>query len=80
MPDLSEQSWIDFSASAAWLQAEASRIHREYLNRWIGVYKGRIEADADSFDGVMEILAAKDISAAETLIRFIGQKEMTLVL
>jgi hypothetical protein len=80
MPDLSEKAWIDFSASAAWLQAETERIHREYLNKWIGVYKSRVEADADSFDGVMEVLAAKNISAAETLIRFIGQKELTLVL
>lgn len=80
MPTLTEQSWRDFSANTALLEKDSTAIHSRYLNKWIGIYKGHIEAVADSFDGVADILASKDIPAAHTLVRFIGQKEMTLIL
>jgi hypothetical protein len=80
MPTLPEQAWRDFSANAACLEADSAGIHTRYLNKWIGIYKGQIEAVADTFDGVADVLSSKHIPAAETLVRFIGQKEMTLIL
>jgi hypothetical protein len=80
MATLGAQAWSDFSASAAWLEAASAEIQARYLNKWIGVYKSQIEAVADTFDGVDGILAAKNIPSGHALVRFIGQKEMTLIL
>jgi hypothetical protein len=80
MSTLSEQAWRDFSASTALLRSESASIHERYLNKWIGIYKGQIEASGDTFDLVIEGLVDKNISTADSLIRFIGQKEMTLIL
>jgi len=55
-------------------------IHRRYLNKWIGIYKGDIQAVAESFDGVIAALTTQQIPTSESLVRFIGQNEMTLIL
>ena len=80
MPAVSEQAWRDFSANATSLEVARESIHAQYLNKWIGVYKGQIEAVADSFAGVTEISITKHIPTTDSLVRFIGQKEMTLIL
>jgi len=80
MLNISEQAWRDFSANTARLEAERAEIHARYQNKWIGLYKGQIEAAADTFDGIDAILASKNIPTGDTLVRFIGQKEMTLIL
>jgi hypothetical protein len=80
MAAISEQAWRDFSANTASLEADSASIHSKYLNKWIGLYKGEIVAVADSFDDVDAILARTDVPIGDTLIRFIGQKEMTLIL
>ena len=80
MAAVSAQAWRDFSANTACLETDSAEIRSRYLNKWIGIYKGQIEAVADTFDGVDAILAAKNIPAGDTLVRFIGQKEMTLIL
>jgi hypothetical protein len=80
MPNRSQQAWLDFSASTACLEADSAAIHSRYLNQWVGIYKGKVEAAADTFDGVDAILASKNIPTGDTLVRFIGQKEMTLIL
>jgi hypothetical protein len=70
----------NFSASVQKLASDSEHIHKVYQNKWIGIYRGNVEAVADSFDAVTAALAAKRIPGAETLVRFIGQKEMTLIL
>lgn len=80
MPNLSEQAWRDFSANAACLEADSAGIHSQYLNKWIGIYKGEVVAVGDTFDEVTHLLESKHIPTTDTLIRFIGQKEMTLIL
>ena len=80
MTNPSPQAWRDFSANTACLEKDSADIHTRYLNKWIGIYKGQIEAVADTFDGAIELLSRKNIPTAEALVRFIGQKEMTLIL
>ncbi len=80
MADLSAKAWQDFSASADLLERDGVAIHDRYLNKWVGIYKGSIEAVAESFDDVTAALISKHISPSESLVRFIGQKEMTLIL
>jgi hypothetical protein len=80
MSAISEQAWRDFSANTACLETDSAEIHSRYTNKWIAIYRGQIEAVADSFDGVDAILSAKMIPSENTLVRFIGQKEMTLIL
>jgi hypothetical protein len=80
MPTLPEQAWRDFLANAIRLETDREGIHSRYLNKWIGLYKGEIEAVADTFDGVDALLASKNIPTGDALVRFIGQKEMTLIL
>lgn len=80
MSDVTAQAWRDFSASAARLELDSASIHERYPNKWVGLYKGNIEAVADTFEGVTALLAGKHIPTADSLVRFIGQKEMTLIL
>ena len=80
MSDISAQAWRDFSASAARLENDSAEIHGRYLNKWVGIYKGNIEAAADTFDHVTALLTSKNIPISDCLVRFIGQKEMTLIL
>lgn len=80
MPNVSEQAWRDFSANAACLEADSAGIHTRYLDKWIGIYKGEVVAVGNAFDDVTRELESKHIPTTETLIRFIGQKEMTLIL
>lgn len=76
----SQQAWRDFSANSACLEARSADIHSRYQNKWIGIYKGQIESVADSFDEAAAELTNKNIPLSEALVRFIGQKEMTLIL
>jgi hypothetical protein len=80
MSIVSEQAWREFSANTACLEADSASIHAKYLNKWIGLYKGEIVAVADSFDDVDAILTGKGVPTGDALVRFIGQKEMTLIL
>ena len=80
MSEITAQEWRDFSANTSVLEQQNAEIHSRYLNKWIGLYKGRIEAVADTFDGVETILSNKQIPFQDSLVRFIGQKEMTLIL
>ena len=80
MSDISAQAWRDFSASAARLEKDSEGIHAQYLNKWIGIYKGNIEAVAETFEDVTALLTSKHIPTGDSLVRFIGQKEMTLIL
>jgi hypothetical protein len=80
MANLSEKAWRDFSANTALFQSERAAIHERYRNKWIGIYKGNIEASGDTFDSVIATLSTKNISTADSLIRFIGEKEITLIL
>jgi hypothetical protein len=80
MADPSPKAWKNFSDSAALLERESEMIHSRYLNKWIGIYKGDIQAVAESFDGVIAALTTQQIPTSESLVRFIGQNEMTLIL
>jgi hypothetical protein len=80
MTALSAQAWRDFSANTARLETDSAAIHARFRDKWIGIYKGQVEAVSDTFDGVDAILAAKNIPAGDALVRFIGHKEMTLIL
>jgi hypothetical protein len=80
MANSSSKAWKEFSESAALLERDSETIHDRYRDKWIGIYKGHIEAVADTFDSAIKELARKRIPTTESLVRFIGQKEMTLIL
>jgi hypothetical protein len=65
-----------FSASAAAISGSLD----QYKEKWVGVYNGQIEAVADSFDQLTAAIQTKHIPANETLIKYVGLKEMTLIL
>jgi hypothetical protein len=80
MADPSTRAWEDFASSAALLERDSETIHNRYKDKWIGIYKGQIEAVADSFDAAVKELATKNIPTSQSLVRFIGQNELTLIL
>jgi ribosomal protein L22 len=65
-----------YSANSAVLSHDTE----QYKEKWVGVYRGRVAVVADSFEGVTSELQAKNIKPNEALIRFVGAKEMTLIL
>ena len=74
------QSWRDFSASTKTLAENNVEFHKKYSNKWIALYKGKVEIVADSFDELMVELAARKMPSNQALVRFVGEKEMTLIL
>ena len=76
----SAKAWQSFSDSAALLEREAKMIHEKYLNKWIGIYAGQVQVSGESFEDVVSELNKKEIPVSESLVRFIGQEEPTLIL
>lgn len=70
----------EFSTSVNRLIEDDEKLHEQYRDKWIAIYKGNIEAVSDTFEGVTADLVGKDIPTADALVRFMGQKEMTLIL
>lgn len=76
----SAKAWQGFSDSATLLEREAKLIHTKYVNKWIGIYAGEVQASGESFEDVIAALGQKKIPVTESLVRFIGQEEPTLIL
>lgn len=74
-----ERGFRDFSASARRLATTRSK-SEAYKDQWVAVYKGRIEAVAKSLPELNCQIQEKQIPASETLVRFLGRQEMTLIL
>ena len=74
------QSWRDFAASARSLADNSVEFHEKYANKWVALYKGKVEVVGDSFDEIMSELRVRKIPSNKALVRFVGEKEMTLIL
>ena len=69
-----------FAASAQVFSSDRKSLIDKFENKWVAVYRERVEAVADSLDDVMRQIAAKGIPAGEAAIRFVDRGERTLIL
>ena len=70
----------EFSRSAEVFSSNRPRLIDKYENKWIGVYKGKVEAVADSLEDLTRQIDAKDIPSTETIVRHIDREERTFIL
>src|SRR6266567_8004108 len=75
-----ERSLRDFSASAQLFSSDMPRMIDQFESKWIGVFKGRIEAVADTLDDVAAQIESKSIPIEETIVRFVDREEKPLIL
>ena len=75
-----DRAFKGFSESARLFSSDQPRLIDEYENKWIGVYKGRVEAVADTLKALTQKIGSKNIPMSETMVRRIDREEKTLIL
>lgn len=68
-----------FSASTHFL-TKAARMRGTYDDKWIAIHNGQVKAVADTLDELTEKVEKLHIPSGETLMRYVGKQEMTLIL
>jgi hypothetical protein len=76
----SSKAWANFLASVTLLETCIESIRSHHTNKWVGIYKGEVEVVADSFEDVISELTKKKMPPSESIVRFMGQCEPTLIL
>jgi hypothetical protein len=74
-----QKKFREFSASTHYL-SKAARMRGTYDNKWIAIYNGQVKAVADTLDELTDKVEKLDIPSGETLMRYVGEQEMTLIL
>ena len=69
-----------FSVSAQVFSCNRQALIDQYENKWIAVYRGQVEAVADSLEGVTREIEAKGIPPGETVVRHVDREEKTFIL
>ena len=70
----------EFTKSAALLSRIHPRLIEQYPSQWIGAYLGKIEANADSLDELIEQLKRKGIRPGDIVIKFISEERRIWIL
>lgn len=70
----------EFTDSAQLFSSGNPQLIDKYENKWIGVFKGRVEAVANTLQEVEEKIARKHIPVHDSIIRHIDRNEKTLIL
>ena len=70
----------EYSNSAEILSADQPRLINEYPMRWVGVYQGKVSADADNLPSLMQKLEERGVPPGDAIIRFIERNQRTLIL
>ena len=51
-----------------------------YPDKWVGVWRGEVQAAEDDLDSLLNVLEKKDVPRSETAIRFMETEPATLIL
>lgn len=69
-----------FSKSAQLLSDERENLLGEYHQKWVCIYQGDVAAHAETLDGLMDELDLLEISASNSVIRFIDKNQIKMIL
>ena len=69
-----------FSDAARVLSSDHPRLIDEHPLQWVGVYRGRVAASAQTFISLVRQLEEGGIPPKNVIIRFINTNERTLIL
>jgi hypothetical protein len=69
-----------FSQSAQILSSSEPRMTDQYKNKWVGVYRGKIEAVGSSLEELTHQIQSKHIPLGEAIITHIGKEEKVFIL
>jgi len=63
-----------------WLQTNFEKVQKEHPNKFVAVSRGRVIVAGDSADDVVKKAEEKGVDSATTLIEFIPEKGLILIL
>jgi hypothetical protein len=69
-----------FSTAARLLSSDHPRLINKYPQRWVGVYGGKVAANAKTLSMLLSRLKDKGIPPSDTIIRFIDRNPRTFIL
>jgi len=70
----------EFSDAAKVLSSDHPRMIDAYPLQWVGVYRGRVAASAQTLSSLMNQLENEGIPPEKAIVRFIDKNERTLIL
>ena len=70
----------DFTKSTRMVASNRQRLIEEYESQWIGAYRGKIVANADTMDELYEKLKEKGIPPEDTFVDFMTKEKRMLLL
>ena len=69
-----------FRKDAKVLSSQRTKFAEKYPNRWVAVYGGKVQADADSLDHLLARLDALKIPRGKAVIRHMNQNMRRMIL
>ena len=69
-----------FKESAAVLSSDGARLMERYPDQWVAVHDGKVQANADSLDAVLQRLDFLGIPRSGTIVRLIETNPPTMIL
>jgi hypothetical protein len=75
-----DQELQEFRNSALLFSKERPRLIDEYPRKWVGVFKGSVQADADTLRDLLRKLDEKKIPRSSVVVRYIDKTIRTMVL
>ena len=69
-----------FRKDAKMLSSKRINFAEKYPNRWVAIYGGKVQADADSLDHLLARLDALNIPRGKAVIRHMNQSKRRMIL
>ncbi len=79
-PAKAEEAMIAFSKTAQYVYSNWSQLVDSYNDKWIAVYDEKVQASAETLEGVIEAIDAINVPRSETIVRFVTTRPMNLIL
>lgn len=70
----------EFSASAQLLSDQREKLVDKHLLEWVCVHRGKVSASSKSLDALMREMKEQGIPANNAIVRFIDDKQKTLII
>ena len=62
------------------LSSRRAHLIGRYENRWVAVYDGKVQADAESYEALLEEVKKTPYSVADMIIRYITRDVVKMIL
>jgi hypothetical protein len=63
-----------------WLQSNFEKVQMEHPNKFVAVSQGRVIVDGETAEGVVKEVERKGVNPTMTLVEFIPEKGLILIL